>query len=49
MGKFTEFDLEMAFNAGRNLGKDSEPDNNENGLSDFEQWLEDYVEDNECK
>lgn len=49
MGKFTEFDLEMAFNAGRSLEKDSTPDNNTSGLTDFEEWFDKYTEDTENK
>lgn len=46
MEKFTEFDLEMAFNAGRMI-EGGKPDKDDS--SAFDEWFENYIKDDECK
>lgn len=48
MEKFTEFDLEMAFNAGRTF-EGGMPEHDEKSEIVFQEWLDNYTEDDEDK
>lgn len=48
MAKFTELDLEMAFNAGRTY-EGGMPEHDDNAEIAFLNWLDNYTEDDENK